>query len=370
MIRRGGSLHSPVNRGTVIGLAQPRANPQDQVTWHDGVHICDTAIWCDALRTRDVCFVSCAHAIPGSRHGQLVATAATLAMLGETAGDTRLAVPYGRPFTLGTVRLELIRSGHGLGSAGLLVDLDGRRVLYASAVNPGGGGLGGAADNRPCDTLVLAADYGDPRFRFPDRDGIIDQVADFVLDVTTASGAAILLVSSPSKALDVASRLADRMPARMVERSGTQPSATPGSRGLLSFFGHRQIYDAALRARQVIDPTPRIRRLTTATPPAGHVTLWPLSRRGALPDDSPPGSRVALLSGLALDRDAVTDLRVSAAFPWSNQADCQQLIDYIEGCGASRVFLTHRHADTLAAALDKPGRVTRSLGPPRQMSLF
>ena len=348
-------------------MAETRANQPDQVTWHDGVHICDTAIWCDALRARDVCFVSCAHAIPGSKHGQLVATAATLAMLGEAAGDTRLAVPYGRPFTLGTVRLELIRSGHGLGSAGLLVDVDGRRVLYASAVNPGGGGLGGNADNRPCDTLVLAADYGDPRFRFPDRDGIIDQVADFVLDVTTSSGAAVLLVSSPSKALDVASRLADRMPDRLAARSSTAPG------GLLSFFGHRRIYDAALRARRVIGLTPRIRRLATAAPPAGHVTLWPLSRRTALPDALPPGSRVALVSGLAMDRDAVGELEeqgVSAGFPWSNQADCDQLVEYIEGCGASQVFLTHRHADSLATALDRPGRVTRSLGPPRQMSLF
>ena len=28
------------------------------VSWRDGIHITGTPLWCDALRTRDVCFLS------------------------------------------------------------------------------------------------------------------------------------------------------------------------------------------------------------------------------------------------------------------------------------------------------------------------
>ena len=232
MPRRG----QPWHRGWTVSLHHTDSPP---VSWRDGIHIHGTAIWCDALRARDVCFVSCAHAVPSSRHGQLVATAETLTLLGEAPGDTRLAVTYGRPFNLGAHRLELIRSGHGLGSAGLLVDVGGHRVLYAGAVNPRGGGLGGVADIRPCDTMVLAASYGAPDYRFPPLDTVIERVAAFAVDTTASRGTAVLLVSSPSKALDVASRLADAIPGCLAG------SGSAGHRSQLSFFGHRRIYDAA-----------------------------------------------------------------------------------------------------------------------------
>ena len=344
-------------------MARPPRSDSPPVTWRDGIHIHGTAIWCDALRARDVCFVSCAHAVPSSRHGQLVATAETLAMLGEDRGDSRLAVPYGRPFSLGTHRLELLRSGHGLGSASLLVDVDGHRVLYAGAVNPRGGGLGGAADTRPCDTLILAASYGASEARFPPIDDVVDQVAGFALEVTASGGTAVLLVSSPSKALDVASRLADSIPGCL---SG---SSSAGHRSQLSFFAHRRIYDVATRVRRDFPSLPRLRRLSGRSP-AGHVLLWPIGRRDAVPKNLPETSRLALVSGLAMDPGAIGELEVSAGFAWSNQADHDGLVEYIVTSSAEQIVLTHRHADTLAEELRASRKGVRSLGPPRQMSLF
>ncbi len=358
-----GNCSGGANRGTVPGMARPPRADSAPVTWRDGIHIHGTAIWCDALRARDVCFVSCAHAVPSSRHGQLVATAETLAMLGEDRGDSRLAVPYGRPFSLGTHRLELIRSGHSLGSASLLVDVDGHRVLYAGAVNPRGGGLGGAADTRPCDTLILAASYGEPEARFPPVDEVIDAVAGFALDVTASGATAVLLVSSPSKALDVASRLADSIPGCLAG------SSSASHRSQLSFFAHRSIYDAATRLRRDFPSLPRLRRLASR-PPAGHVLLWPIGRRDAVPANLPAASKVALVSGLATEPGVLDELDVSAGFAWSNQADHDALVEYILTSSAAQIVLTHRHAEALAEELraSRPG--VSVLGPPRQMSLF
>ena len=71
-----------------------------------------------------------------------------------------------------------------------------------------------------------------------------------------------------------------------------------------------------------------------------------------------------------MDPAAVTELDVSAGFPWSNQADRDELLDYVDKSGAEQIVLTHRHADTLAETLraNRPG--VQSLGPPRQMNLF
>ena len=119
--------------------------PIAPVAWRDGIHVVNTPIWCDARRTRDLCFVSAASAVASPRHGQYLATDITLSLLGRRARPTdpgsHLAVPYGHPFTLGSLRLELFRSGHAAGSASLLVCKGEQRIVYAGAVNPAGGGL-------------------------------------------------------------------------------------------------------------------------------------------------------------------------------------------------------------------------------------
>ncbi len=336
------------------------AETDEPVTWRDGTHISGTSIWCDARRARDVCFVSCSHAVPVSRHGQLIATEATLAMLArssrESEAETRLSVPFGRPFTLGTLRLELVQSGHAVGGAALAVDVRGERVLYAGAVNPHGGGLGGTADVRTCAAVVLAATYGDPSIEFPPIEETQSRVVEFANEVTAKGGIAVLLVTSPSKGLDVATRL-----------------AADG----LEIRAHRAIQQAAQRLRGIDGAGAAVPDIhawstkNTARTARRCVLLW-LARhphtlaRAALP----PHSRVALVSGSALDREALERCEADSGFAWSNEADFGELCAYLDSCGASRVYLTGRHAESMADAISSPERPARRLGPPRQMSLF
>lgn len=120
-------------------------SPAAPVTWRDGVHLTGTPIWCDARRRRGVCFVSSAE-LAGADHGQLIATPQTLALIGA---KDQLGVPVHKPFTLGTLRLELIPSGRGPGAAALHVDAGGHSVLYAGAIR--------GADVRAADAVVVAS---------------------------------------------------------------------------------------------------------------------------------------------------------------------------------------------------------------------
>jgi hypothetical protein len=96
-----------------------------------------------------VCFVSSAERV-GAGHGQLIATPETLALIGAKG---QLGVPLHRPFTLGTLRLELIPSGRGIGAAALHVDAGDHSVLYAGAVRK--------ADVRAADAVVVASPVPD-----------------------------------------------------------------------------------------------------------------------------------------------------------------------------------------------------------------
>jgi|JI10StandDraft_1071094.scaffolds.fasta_scaffold262055_2 hypothetical protein len=315
-----------------------RGAPPTAVAWRDGVHVLGTAIWCDARRTRAVCFVSAADRTSAERtaragHGQLIATAPTLALLGARAQELR--VPLHRPFTLGETRLTLLPSGYGPGAAALHVDTGAHRVLYAGAIDPR------RADLIPCDTLVVAAPYGERHHAFA-RDGEARVIA-LAREAGADGRVAAILVSNPLRGLAVAERL-----------------AADG----LAVAGHRAIVEAAGRLSAAGLPAPTVRRSVARA----DVLVWPVRDRprlaaalGARP------ARVILASGLACERELVRTLAVDAAVAWSGAADRDGLLGFIGHSGATAVAVTGPCAPAIAAAVGARARV---LGPPEQMALF
>jgi len=314
----------------------------EPVSWRDGVHVTGTPIWCDARRARDLCFVSSADRVGRAGHGQLIATAETLAQLGAGEG-AHLSVPYRRPFTLGTLRLELMPSGHALGGAALLVDAGDRRVLCAGVMAPSGGGLGEAGEVRRCDVLVLAAPYGAAHHVFPSPADAAAQVIDDCRRAIAGGTVVVALVTSASKGLDVAARLI---------AEGLEVRA------------HRSIHHAARRLAAANIAVPGVGR---AGGPKGAL-VWPVRERARLATVlDGVRHRVILVSGLATEPDAVAALGVDAAYAWSNAADRAALRTLATSTGAERVYLTGRSADAAAEAIGAHARV---LAPPRQMRLF
>jgi Cft2 family RNA processing exonuclease len=336
-----------------MGRRSARTSPAttEPVTWRDGVHVVGTAIWCDARRARDVCFVSSADAIGRVGHGQLIATLPTIAQLGTPAGaaaGAHLSVPYRRPFTLGTVRLELVPSGHAMGAASLWIDSGGARTFYAGPISTADGGrdaraLAEPAELRSCETLIVAAPYGAPGEAFPKRADAIAAWLELARAAAARGAIAVALVSSAQKGLDVV-------------------AASAGA-GLI-VAAHRAIHHAARRliAAKLAVPEPR-RSLTGA-----QVLVWPVRERARL--SAALGARastIALVSGAAIDPGALAAAGAAHAVAWSNAADRRELLAFIESSTADRVYLTGRRAEAIAATLGARARV---LAPPQQMALF
>lgn len=307
------------------------------MTWRDGVHLTGTPIWCDARRRRDICFVSASDRLARSGHGQLIGTPLTLALLAGK-GDGDLAVPIRQRFTLGTLRLELIPSGRGLGAAALSVDHGGRTTLYAGAVRTTRGGAGDAAEVRSCDALVVTAAFGEPHHVFPKLTDVIEQTAAWAAAELATERRPVVFCDSALDGLEIAIALS--------------------ARGLPISAG-KPIRDAALRVNGGAQLPP------ISTPgKEPRVVIWLDGDHGALVK-SIGGKRfgTALVSGRVLDGAAGYD----TAFPWANAADRKQLLGWIESAGAREVFVTGPCADAIVLALGARARV---VGPPRQMALF
>jgi hypothetical protein len=304
------------------------------VAWRDGVHIVGTPLWCDARRARAICFMSRYQAIPAP-HGQPIATAETLALYGSSAARAGLAPAYAQPFSLGTVRLELVRSGAGLGAASLLLDVDGTRILYAGRV--GRGGLGGECDVRGCEGLVLTVDHD-----LTEPSCATGRAAAWVLEHWEAAGrrggATVVLVASALDGLELLVALAP---------AGAARAAPAALRAL------------AGRARTLV-PGLVVPRPITARARARDLVVWAVDHPRRLDRLAlPAGSRRLTLVG--------TGLAVDDALPWRTDAGPAEAAAYAAATGATRVFVTGRGARAAAAHV---GAAVRVLGPPEQMRLF
>ena len=328
-----------------------------------GVRLVGTNIACDSRGGgAELGFLSHAQALGaltpprpviGSGRQELLVTEATLALLGPAGARLRrhrlARRPSAAPSRSGAARVELFPSGHLPGSASLLVEVAGRRLVYAGSVRTERPAFGAApAEVRAADALCIDGTFGDPRFSFPPPEQALAHVQRFVEETRAAGGAPVLLTPPFGTAMDAAATLAG---------AG------------FSLRGHRSILAAAAAFRRTGASPPAIARFDGRLRP-GEVLLWPPEAHDAPLLARVPGRRLALVSGFSLDPEALARLRADEAIPLSNQSGFPQLLAYVEACGAKEVAVFRGHAEELAARLRAHGHNAYALGPPHQMQLF
>jgi hypothetical protein len=282
-----------------------------------------------------VCFVSSADRIAVAEHGQLIATPITLALLaprrGAGLGAGHLAVPLCRPFTLGTLRLELIPSGRGFGAAALHANDRGRTVLYAGPVRTTADR--DAAEVRTSDAVVVAAPFGEVHHTFAPLDQVAGSLAQWASQQLATGYIPVAVVDSALEGLEVAVTLA--------------ALGVP-------LAGSRSLRDAAQRLAN-LETLPELK-------PAGKE---PRVLVRVASDTLQPGTVRAvnaLVSGRAIDGHA----GFAAGFAWPFAAGRAQLLAWLEQTKSKDIFVTGACAETIVAALGKRARL---LGPPHQMTL-
>jgi putative mRNA 3-end processing factor len=109
------------------------------------------------------------HARPGNR--QVLATPPTLAImqsrLGVDAGGTLQPVAYGEILRLGDVTLRLAPAGHVLGSAQVVLEHGGSRIVVSGDYKRRPDPTCAPFEPQRCDVFVTEATFGLPVFRHP-----------------------------------------------------------------------------------------------------------------------------------------------------------------------------------------------------------
>ncbi len=315
-----------------------------------GIRIRGTSLWLDSTVGRDFSFVSHAHSDHVARHKRILATPQTLRLLARRYQPRDAhAVSFGETVEIdGTgARATLFPAGHILGSAQILVEHHGKRLVYTGDFKLSPGQTAEPIEVRRCDSLIMECTFGHPGYRFPPREETIGRIAAWIDSVRATRGVPVLLAYATGKAQELAKALGDR---------GYVISAHPLVHAVCEDY-------AALGVR--------FRNLErfNGTVIRDTVLLFPPTKRNSGDLTAIARRRIAFVSGWALAGNGPSRLRADAAFPLSDHADFDELIEYVRRAQPSRVYTTHG-SDDFGVHLRREGFSVCPLAAAGQLPLF
>jgi len=144
----------------------------------EGIYVKPADAWVDPSRPKERALVTHGHADHArGGHGAVWATPETLAIMDVRYGQQCAnPVAYGETVRLGEVEVGFVPAGHVLGSAQIILDYRGERVVVSGDYKRRPDPTCAPFVVVPCDIFITEATFGLPVFRHPDTGAEIDRL--------------------------------------------------------------------------------------------------------------------------------------------------------------------------------------------------
>jgi DNA ligase-1 len=320
-----------------------------EVRYDRGVYLPNEEIWLDPWDAKPFAFVSHAHSDHIAAHDEIIVSERTARLMQARLPGERNehVVEFGERTMIHGLEVTLIPAGHIFGSAQFFLETADGSLLYTGDFKLRPGRSAEPAEWRQADTLIMETTFGLPRYRFPPTDEIIAQIVAFCRDALDSGAVPVLLGYSLGKAQEILCALTG---------AGLKP--------MLHGSVHRmtRIYE---QFGQSFCDYERY----NASEVAGKVLICPPSANRSRMLEKIPDKRVAMISGWAVDPNAIYRYQVDAAFPLSDHADYTDLVRYVELVQPQRVLTLHGFAAEFARDLRIRGVEAWALSEENQMEL-
>jgi DNA ligase-1 len=256
-------------------------------------------------------------------------------------------VPFGERTTVRGLDLMLLPAGHIFGSAQFVLETKNGSLLYTGDFKLRPGRSAEPTEWRQAETLIMETTYGLPRYRLPPTEEVIGQIVAFCREALEAGAVPVLLGYSLGKAQEILCSL---------EGAGLKPML------------HGSVYQMTRIYEQCGQSFCEYERYK-ADEVAGKVLICPPSANRSRMLEKIRDKRVAMISGWAVDPNAVYRYQVDAAFPLSDHADYTDLLRYVELVQPQRVLTLHGFAAEFARDLRERGVDAWALSEQNQLEL-
>ena len=144
----------------------------------EGIYVAPADAWVDPSRPRSRALVTHGHADHArGGHENVWATPETLAIMECRYGpQTGHAVGYGETLRIGEVDVRFVPAGHVLGSAQIVLEHAGERVVVSGDYKRRPDPTCAPFEPVPCDIFITEATFGLPVFRHPETASEIDRL--------------------------------------------------------------------------------------------------------------------------------------------------------------------------------------------------
>jgi Cft2 family RNA processing exonuclease len=303
----------------------------------------------DASRSVARSFVSHAHSDHIARHRLALCTQATARfMYARLRGRKReeIILPFGAEHRLDdSTRVVLHPAGHILGSAQFWAENEHGSVLYTGDFKLRAGGAAEVCATPRADTLIMETTFGLPRYVFPPEEELQWAIVDFCRRAIDDRAVPVLFAYTLGKTQALLALLRGSGLPVMLDREARRLT---------------QIYE---ELGETFDPHDEF----DAARADGHVVICPPFSGRSISLRALSRVRTAVITGWAVDRSTVYRSRCDAAFPLSDHAGFDDLLEFVERVQPRRVFTVHGFAAEFAATLRARGIEAWALGRENQL---
>ncbi|MCA1659208.1 MAG: hypothetical protein LC642_01510, partial [Verrucomicrobiaceae bacterium] len=320
-----------------------------QVQYARGVFLPQQNIWLDPWDAKPFAFVSHAHSDHIAPHEEIIVSERTARLMqARMPGERREHVlAFGQLTKVRGLEVMLLPAGHIFGSAQFFLQADAGSLLYTGDFKLRSGKSAEAAEWRQADTLIMETTFGVPRYCFPPTEQVIAQIVAFARDALEEKAVPVLLGYSLGKAQEILCALAGAGLTPMLHGSVYQMTR------IYEQFGQAFCEYERYKPGEV----------------EGKVLICPPSANRSRMLEKIPRKRVAMISGWAVDPNAIYRYQVDAAFPLSDHADYTDLLRYVELVQPTRVLTLHGFAAEFARDLRERGVEAWALTEENQLEL-
>ncbi len=321
-----------------------------------GVHLPELNLWLDPHESRpgsEVVFVSHAHSDHTGLHREVILTAPTSRIMhARLVGQWKETIlPYEMPFKPANGSMEyeitLLPAGHIFGSAMAWINAGRQSLLYTGDFKLRPSLSAELCQPRPADILIMETTYGRPIYRFPPTQDVIKGIVRFCQEAIHNGETPVLLGYSLGKSQEMLRGLSDAGLPVMLHSSVHRMTK------IYEEFGHvfppyEKFAAATARGKVIVGP-----------PSVNHSA----SLRGVGP------TRIAVLTGWAIDPGCRYRYQAHAAFPLSDHADFPDLIEMVRKVNPRKIYTLHGFAADFAQTLRDMGYDAQPLSQEDQLAL-
>ncbi len=307
-----------------------------EVVFDRGVYIPELDLWLDSRRKQDCSVISHAHSDHTARHRCPIITPNTLLLLRDYLKKSDpVVLPYGEPLETPTHTLTLYPAGHCLGSAQSLIvsKATGHRLLYTGDIKTRPSPTNEQLETVQADTLVIESTYGRLDYLFPSQERVLSQASNTLRGWLSKGERPVVLGWRLGKAQELLHHLLN---------DGFEVVAEGG------------IYDAVQAYCEAGVDFPGSVVKFDGHWPDGMVALFPPGKSSRVLRDYRYRRTMELTGWAASAEQRRWGPPADASLPFSDHADYNDLLAYVEAVNPSRVYTVYGFPD-LAAGLRSMG---------------